>query len=473
MNVIPLLATIFWIAPAIVADCKHQKSCYACASTTSWDGETGRWCALDKQCHAVGAGAGLKVPFTDWAITKGFGDNPCTLNRNIISKSACDLYHQQEPEPVYDSKMAYDLLLLSAAAYDDAPHVCMEHMQENIPDIDTDFQIEATFIEECSLMRPTGRCVAVLGYAHDKQRITIAFRGTESHTDQLEDEILTVLLTSKVGFEDGGNGEVQRYFENAYNVLKGCVFDRLDEMMTSYPNYNVVVTGHSLGGAVATITAYQLIKQGKVLREKLELYTFGSPRAGDKNFAFEHSTTVRTSWRVVHYKDCVVHIPTCKGPCTEAGEKSPYQVRTEVYYGEWDMTPRSPYRVCHTNELDRLCSSQFQTFSYEVLVKGKRICQPNHKNYFGIPVGTYCSEQVGSERKKRSLEYDWADRINLSNKTCNVLEKKNGIWVAKNEARQLKANRLKSGKGSSTKLQANKGAVAMVIALVWQIFSVN
>jgi len=41
-----------------------------------------------------------------------------------------------------------------------------------------------------------------------------------------------------------------------------------------------------LGGAQAQLAAAHLVKDGVVSSDKLHVYTFGSPRVGDKDFAY-------------------------------------------------------------------------------------------------------------------------------------------------------------------------------------------
>jgi pimeloyl-ACP methyl ester carboxylesterase len=68
-------------------------------------------------------------------------------------------------------------------------------------------------------------------------------------------------------------------------------------------NQTIVLTGHSLGGAVASIIAAQLQEQLPLL----ELVTFGSPRPGGKRFA-ERLTVPHH--RYVHADDVVPHLPS-------------------------------------------------------------------------------------------------------------------------------------------------------------------
>jgi triacylglycerol lipase len=69
------------------------------------------------------------------------------------------------------------------------------------------------------------------------------------------------------------------------------------------------LTGHSLGAALACLTAAKLLKDGLV-SEVAGLYTFGQPRSGDQDFAtwFDSLMKPRT-FRFVNNNDIVPHVP--------------------------------------------------------------------------------------------------------------------------------------------------------------------
>ncbi|KAG2006845.1 hypothetical protein CC2G_014588 [Coprinopsis cinerea AmutBmut pab1-1] len=80
------------------------------------------------------------------------------------------------------------------------------------------------------------------------------------------------------------------------------------------------VTGHSLGGAYATLTHGQLCIEGFGAAGAAvgDLYTFGGPRAGRGDFAtlFKASVAPPTdqgsTWRIVNYKDYIPKVPASK-----------------------------------------------------------------------------------------------------------------------------------------------------------------
>lgn len=71
----------------------------------------------------------------------------------------------------------------------------------------------------------------------------------------------------------------------------------------------VWITGHSLGGALATMAAARLIGDGVLEPEEIAgVYTFGQPRVGDAAFAHDYALAGR-HFRVVHDNDVVTRVP--------------------------------------------------------------------------------------------------------------------------------------------------------------------
>ena len=68
------------------------------------------------------------------------------------------------------------------------------------------------------------------------------------------------------------------------------------------------MTGHSLGGVLAALVGLQLMQQLK-LNTTFFLYTFGAPRAGNKEFGEYASKMFKESYRVVYKRDAVPHLP--------------------------------------------------------------------------------------------------------------------------------------------------------------------
>jgi hypothetical protein len=73
-----------------------------------------------------------------------------------------------------------------------------------------------------------------------------------------------------------------------------------------YPTFKLVATGHSLGGALASLAAGVLRSQGQTV----DLYTYGQPKVGLEALAENLSSTSRgVSYRVAHKNDPVPKLP--------------------------------------------------------------------------------------------------------------------------------------------------------------------
>jgi hypothetical protein len=91
-----------------------------------------------------------------------------------------------------------------------------------------------------------------------------------------------------------------------YIGLRDNVTFWMQQLLQQYPTFEVWVTGHSLGGSLASIAVADLGYAG-IIRDPLQ-YTFGEPRTGNRAFAEGHDGIAPRSWRVVHYR-CVLAAP--------------------------------------------------------------------------------------------------------------------------------------------------------------------
>jgi triacylglycerol lipase len=117
----------------------------------------------------------------------------------------------------------------------------------------------------------------------------VAFRGTEPDDPR---DLLADLKAWKTGWPEGGR--VHSGFATALSVVKDQVRTAIETTQSQ-----VVVTGHSLGAALATLVASQF--------RSIRLYTFGSPRVGDAEFVATISRDRHR--RYVDYLDAVTTVP--------------------------------------------------------------------------------------------------------------------------------------------------------------------
>ncbi len=361
-----------------------SSGCEKCVKHSSWfPGTSCRWCELDNECHAYGSIA---------------PSNPCTKDQVIKSPSDCP---KHEVYGVYSPEIAYDQVRLAAIPYSDSQDVaykCVDNIWS-----DSDFQIYAFVGRHCEYILPDNfydECLASVSVSHKKRAIVVAYRGSTSG-GQVLDQILSILALPKVSSNIGG--KVQRYFKNANNLLYNCVSSTVRDLVTKYSEYTVRFTGHSLGGAIASVASARLARDGIIRKDRISLYTFGMPKVGDRAYALAHNKLVNNSWRVVHREDPVPHYPT-----STLLPGSPFHHRTEVYYPNKNMLPTdSNYVVCTHKSDDNDCGSGF-SFPGNI---------DDHKNYFNIRVGTYCNSL--SRKKRASDNTAWHKAFN--NRTCKAI----------------------------------------------------
>lgn len=70
----------------------------------------------------------------------------------------------------------------------------------------------------------------------------------------------------------------------------------------------VYVTGHSLGGSLANLAAYDIARALEHCPHMTRIicYTFGSPRTGNHAFARDYQRVVPDTWSIINDQACCV-----------------------------------------------------------------------------------------------------------------------------------------------------------------------
>ena len=152
------------------------------------------------------------------------------------------------------------------------------------------------------------------------RRAVVAFRGTEQAKIK---DVLTDAWLAPAGHNperaaagplwgllpDFAEPMVHSGFRKAYDAVRGPLLALVDSVTGGGDGWVVYVTGHSLGGALATLLASDLASRPDP-KPRLAVYTFGSPRVGNAAFARDFGAAVKDSWRIVNDGDVV---PTVSG----------------------------------------------------------------------------------------------------------------------------------------------------------------
>ncbi len=146
----------------------------------------------------------------------------------------------------------------------------------------------------------------------EKNVAVLVFRGTEpsQRADVLADLKVWKTPLAKHGYPEGW-GEAHSGFVEAFESVAPLLDKKLAELEGT--GVKLYITGHSLGGALATLAAAHLLRSDAPKVTLAGVYTFGSPRVGDAAFAkaFRSATKkhgVKTV-RVRNDNDLVTRIP--------------------------------------------------------------------------------------------------------------------------------------------------------------------
>ena len=89
--------------------------------------------------------------------------------------------------------------------------------------------------------------------------------------------------------------------------LKPQIVPVVHQLLALNPGSTLHITGHSLGAAMAVLSAAHIQTQENI--SVAELYTFGLPRVGDTAFSKWFHQAVPQAIHVTHYHDIVPHLP--------------------------------------------------------------------------------------------------------------------------------------------------------------------
>lgn len=213
-----------------------------------------------------------------------------------------------------------------------------------------------------------------VNYHPNSNAVVIAFRGSVNIQNWLEN---LSILKSTFEPNECHDCEVHSGFLDMWDSFKSDVMSYTDQLYNQHGHPNIIVTGHSLGGALATLSGYHLrIKYGA----KVTLYNFGSPRVGNEAFYNKIKQLYGGSdFRLVNQDDIVPHWPKA---LTHYGY---HHIEREVFY-ETD----NKFKVCDESGEDPNCSDSWIGLSI-----------PDHLYYLGI--STLCNnadEEHLAELKK-------------------------------------------------------------------------
>ena len=222
-----------------------------------------------------------------------------------------------------------------------------------------------------------------IGYMKDHASIYITLRGSVSFQNWIDD-----FDAIQVPFNNSKCQEcfVHEGFNYAWKQVEVKVLNDVKKLRQQFPDYSIVVTGHSLGGALASLCAIALQEafdaeasvsnkfslratQKLHIIPRIRLFTFGAPRFSNAALATYTSQLLLDRNRITHYKDMAPHCP-------------PYMQYTHIS-GEWYENEAGLVGSCSGFE-DPTCADQWYYTSIA-----------DHMHYLTLPLG--CSSVSAGE----------------------------------------------------------------------------
>ncbi|MEH1941477.1 MAG: lipase family protein [Nostoc sp.] len=244
------------------------------------------------------------------------------IDRVIISQLDADTYPKG-----FDAEMARKLAGLTQQAYKQFNLFSLKNNSQ-IFKLEDVYQLETEFAEKDI---PFGFVASEAG----SDNVYVIFRGTRRFVEWFKDANIELVTFNDSTNErskrveikgeiadgvvqenqssliipniDNDFGFVTAGFRGIYVSLRKKLIEALNQKS---PNAKVFVTGHSLGGALATLAIPDILKNTHFKNpDNIVLYTFASPRCGDRNFAMSFQKLGVRHWRIANTEDFITTLP--------------------------------------------------------------------------------------------------------------------------------------------------------------------
>lgn len=230
---------------------------------------------------------------------------------------------------VINHDIVKDLLGLTMLVYDysdkfslDSDETIENFISKNTDSDDEDLDLDVTderkeALNKLSKTSPQGKVVkfisdpvtdiqAGITISELNKRITVIFRGSESKSDWYYD---LMVLKKRVLKEDYDNVYVHSgFYKQLHDTdVYSQITDTLIQLKNANPDYNIYVTGHSLGAALSTLFGFEIAHK---FEDNINVISFASPRLGNSGFreAFDKKENLQ-HYRITNDRDIVTAGP--------------------------------------------------------------------------------------------------------------------------------------------------------------------
>ena len=228
-----------------------------------------------------------------------------TFSNANIKNSITDSSLSEIPPPL---ERVYEIALLSEAVY--SLHDCNDLVNKLSPDIARDVT--------CHMYEQAKSKTQVMVVSSTKKKyIAVVFAGTDSIKDWMHDADIAMTSFGPLNHPfhaliDNKNTTVNVHKGFNHAVFSDGLYDRIystvSKLLKKHPRYQLLTSGHSLGGADSILTAAAF--SFNITDKHIQSLSFGCPRTGDHGWkTFVDRIPNLGIWRFVYKDDMIPRLP--------------------------------------------------------------------------------------------------------------------------------------------------------------------
>ena len=320
-----------WVSGSELAPSSMRWSSASSSDASGLESDTGSGSGSISGIHSVsGYSRAEQRTLLDCSKPRFIVDKDYELNQEIIEPVT---YRKRESDNSLDLKancftMQTHVFMFNFAwyvYYYDTPK--FERLKEKDQVLPFSFKVAESIREEST----DTQCLIIDG----ADRIIVSFKGSTSlrnlrtslavYHERLKNVVPTNIdgadeheRLNKLFQRSYDGAKIHKGFAVAYASVAHRVMSGIKRLHDENPR-PIFLTGHSLGGALATICSLDVWVKLRISRRSIFVSTFGSPRVGNEAFKRVYNSVIVLHWRIVVDPDMVAKLP--KGMFRHVGKK--------------------------------------------------------------------------------------------------------------------------------------------------------